>query len=356
MAVAYEKALSVAQQPTLSWRRDLRSVRVVRLAFGVTVAMVIAQAWPWPVAFVYVAFCVAMLAAPVPGPSLRNTFQGIGYAIVVYTVGPVAILLLMEFPMIFVVGYSMLLFLIVYNMQKGAPFSLILFAYLAMLLFPILTTVHAVLPLAAAGALMFSSILCLLTVQLAHGLFPDPVSTERRARPGYRFGYVPEAARAALKTTIVVVPAMLAFLLFDLSSAAVVMAYIGFLSLGGGLAAGTYSAKKSIIANLIGGLATLAFYYIMITVPELFFFAVLMLLTSLLFGARIFSDTPEAKYYGSALTGLVILVSSSMGAGADVDVNVIKRIIFITVAGVYVIVAMTFVERLLPHDDDAAQN
>jgi hypothetical protein len=356
MTVSAGEALSEPHPPKVTWRQDLRAIRIIRLALGVTIAMVIAQAWPWPVSFVYVAFCVAILGAPVPGPALKDTFQGIGYAVVVYTVGPVVILFLMSFPIAFVVGYSLLLFLVVYNMQKGARFSLILFAYLALMLFPILTSVHAILPAAAAASMMFSAILALLTAQLAHGLLPDPVSVERAARPGYKYGYVPDAARAALKTAIVVVPVMLVFLLFDLSSAAVVMVYIGIMSLGGGLAAGTHSAKKSIIANVIGGLATLAFYYVMIAVPELFFFAVLMLLTSLLFGVRIFSGTPEAQYYGSALTGLVILVSSSMGADADVDVNVIKRIIFIALAGTYVIIAMTIVERLLPHGRQPAEN
>jgi hypothetical protein len=36
-----------------------------------------------------------------------------------------------------------------------------------------------------------------------------------------------------------------------------------------------------------------------------------------------------------------------MEAGTDVDTNVIKRIIFITLAGFYVIMAMSTVERLL---------
>ncbi len=347
------QAISESPPNRMTWRRDLRTVRIVRMALGVTVAMTIAQAWAWPVSFVYVALCSTLLATPAPGPRLRDTLQNAGYAIVVFTLVTLAILFLLKFPMAFTVAYAAMVFFTVYNLHKGAPFLLILFTYLGLLLFPILASVHDVLPVAAAGSLMFSALLALLTAQLAHGLLPDPPPVERPAKPAYQQGYAPDAARAALTATIVVVPAMVFFLVFDLAAAAVVMAYIGFMSLGGSLAAGRHGARQNLIANTIGGLATLLFYVVMIAVPHLHFFIVLMLLTSLLFATRIFSDAPSAKYYGSAFTGLVILVSSSMEAGTDVDANVIKRIIFITLAGFYVIMAMSTVERLLARRERA---
>jgi hypothetical protein len=341
------EAIPQARPHGTTWRRDLRVVRVVRMAVGVTVAMAIAQAWAWPGSFVYVALSVAMLGAPAPAPLLRDTLQNAGYAVVVFSLIPLVVLFLLKFPIAFTVAYAAMIFFTVYSLHKGAPFLLILFTYLGLLLFPILASVHEVLPMVAAGSLMFSALLALLTAQLAHGLLPDPPPVERPSKPLYYPGYLPKAARAALTATIAVVPAMVFFLVFDLAAAAVVMAYIGFMSIGGSLAAGRHGARQNLIANTIGGLATLLFYVIMIAVPHLHFFIVLMLLTSLLFATRIFSGTPSAKYYGSAFTGLVILVSSSMEAGTDVDTNVIKRIIFITLAGFYVIMAMSTVERLL---------
>lgn len=317
------------------------------MAVGITVAMTIAQAWPWQNSFIYVALCVPMLSTPTPSPSLRDTLQSMAYAVVVFTLVPGVFIFLLRFPIAFAVAYTAMVFLSIYYLHKGAPFLLILFTYLGLLVFPILASVHDALPLAVAGSLMFSALLALLTAQLAHGLFPDPVRAERPGKRDIDPGYLPEGARAALTTTIVVVPAMVFFLVFDLAAAAVVMVYIGFMSMGGTLAAGRQGASQNLVANAIGGLAAFIFYVVMIAVPHLHFFVVLMLLTSLLFARQVFSEAPSARYYGSAFTGLVILVSSSMEAGESFNEAVVERIVFIVIAGTYVIMAMSAVERFL---------
>ena len=342
------ETLAAAPGRGLAWRRDLRAVRVVRLALAVTVAMAIAQGFAWPLGFVYVAVVVGLLAAPVPGPTLKYMLTGIGHAFTVFILAWVAVLLLLPFKLAFVLAYSLAVFLMAYHLHKGAPFMLILFIVLALILYPILGNVDEGLTAIVAGYLLFFCILALLTVQLAHGLLPDPPGSEPAAATGHRSGYSPAAARAALKITFVVVPAMVFFLFFDLSSHAVVMVYIGIMSLGGDLATGRYSASKTLIANIIGGLGALAFYFVVVAVPASHFFVVLTLATSLLFARKIFSGSPDAKYYGSALSGLVILVSQSLGAGAEVDANVIKRILFIILAGVYVVMAMGAAEGLVP--------
>jgi hypothetical protein len=291
---------------------------------------------------------VSLLSIPAPGPELKDTLDNIGYAIMVFVLGWIAVIFLLPFPIAFVLTYSLAIFLMSYHTHKGAPFTLTLFLVLALILYPILGNVHEGVTALVAGYLLFSSILALLTVQLAHGLVPDPPGGERTAGADYRSGYSAAAAHAALKVTLVIVPAMVVFVVFDLAGYIVVMIYIAFMALGGDLATGRYSAEKCLIANGIGGLATLTFYPLVVVVPEFHFFVLLTLATGLLFARKIFSDAPDAKYYGSALTGLVILVSQSLGPSADVDVNVIKRIVFIVLAGVYVIMAMGLVERLVP--------
>ena len=323
-------------------------MRVVRLALALTVAMAIAQGFAWPLSFVYPVLVVSLLSIPAPGPELKDTLDNIGYAIMVFVLGWIGVMFLLPFPIAFVLAYSLTIFLMAYHAHKGAPFTLTLFMVMALMLYPVLGNVHEGVTAIIAGYLLFSSMLVLLTVRIAHALLPDPPGAERAAGAGHQRGYSPAAAHAAFKVTLVVVPAMVVFLLFNLSSYVVVMVYIAFTALSGDLASGRYSANKSLIANAIAGLAALAFYPLVVAVPEFHFLVALTLVTGLLFGRKIFSEDADAKYYGSALTGLVILVSQSLGAGADVDVNVIKRIVFIFLAGVYVIIAMGLVERLVP--------
>lgn len=331
-----------------TWRADARIVRTLRLALGVTAAMALAQAVAWPLQFAYVALVVGMLGTTAPGPTVAETLRGFGYALVVFCIGWVLVMLLLPFPLAFTLAYALAVFLMGYHLHKGAPFQLILFTLLALVLYPILGTVDEGLTAFVGMYLLFSCVLALLTVQLAHGLLPDPPGSERVAAPRWTPAYSPRAARAASKIMIVVVPAMIVFIVFELTAYAVVMVYIGILSLGGDLATGRYSANNSLVATVIGGLAALVFYFCLVAVPQFHFLVALTLATSLLFAHKIFSDTPDAKYYGSALSGLVVIVSQSFGADASVDANVIKRVVSIVLAGFYVVMAMTAVERLLP--------
>ena len=86
------------------WRRDLRTVRVVRLALALTASMAIAQGFAWPLHFVYVAVVVGLLAVPAPGPTLKDTFDGVGYAVTVFMLASVAVLFLLPFPAAFLLS------------------------------------------------------------------------------------------------------------------------------------------------------------------------------------------------------------------------------------------------------------
>jgi len=346
------EALSTSRDHAASWRQDPRCVGMVRFALATTIAMTIAQAWSWPLSFIFPVFVLGILSERGPGPTLRETIESIGYALVAFSVTLVFVLLFLPFPISFMLAYVLAVFLMSYHLHKGAPFLLVLFMLVALILYPILGSLDEGLAKYIALSLTFSSVLALLVVQLAHGLLPDPPGGERVVAPAHQPGYSPEAARRALKTTIVIALAMAAFVAFKWASYVVVLIYIGIMALEGGLAEGKYNAKKYLVANAVGGLAALPFYAVMVVVPEIHFFVVLTLVTMLLFAFPIFSGSPTAKYYGSALSGLVILISSSLGPGADIDANVVNRVIFIILSGAYVIAAMSVLDRLLPESDE----
>ena len=78
------ETLPAVTSGSLGWRSDLRTVRVFRLALTVTVAMAVAQGFNWPLSFVYVAVVSALLGLPIPEPTLRETFNGLANAVVVF--------------------------------------------------------------------------------------------------------------------------------------------------------------------------------------------------------------------------------------------------------------------------------
>ena len=111
---------------------------------------------------------------------------------------------------------------------------------------------------------------------------------------------------------------------------------------------GKVAGVNSVTSTLIGGLSASVFYILLLAVPEFYFFIVLMVFATLVFGLIIFSGKPYAKYYGSAFTAMFILVNSSTADGADFTSNFIFRVLFITLVTVYVVVSLMVLDRYWP--------
>jgi hypothetical protein len=330
-----------------SWRQDLRTVRTVRFALATTTTLALAQIFNWTVSFAAPALVIALLEIPIAEPSVRDFFTNLGYVVAGVAVGFFFVMLVEPYPLMFVVAYPLVFFLTAYYLQKGASLLLMLMILLTVLIFPIAGNIHEGLTLHLAGAFLITGFVTVVVVQLAFGLLPDPPGSATAPPAPPQAGYSAQAARAAALATIPTAPAMVAFLMFDWASQLVVMLYVGIIALQGSLAHSLYDLKKYVFANLIGGAAALVFYLLIVAVPEFHFFVLLTLLTTLLFGARRFSDAPDAKYFGSALIGMVILISSSLGANADIDTNIVTRLVFISLAGLYVIGTMSIFEPIL---------
>ena len=70
-----------------------------------------------------------------------------------------------------------------------------------------------------------------------------------------------------------------------------------------------------------------------------------MFLVLLLFGSGIYSDNPNAKYLGSAATGVIILLASVMDQGASITDALLIRVLLIAAATLYVVVALAALDR-----------
>lgn len=330
------------QAPARHW--DLRTVRVIRLAVGATVAMAIAQMGSWPLSFAAPAVAVALLEMPINRPGIRDFLFSLGAAFASVAVIYMAIVVLQPYPRAFVPLYALAVFWVAYALQKGAPLVPILLTLLAVLILPIVGVVDKGLTFVAGGYFLLSQVVGLVVVQFMFALLPDPPGTEQPAVATYYKGFHEPAARAALATTLVVAPAMVAFLTFNWAPQLVVMLYIGLISLEGNRAHSVYDVKKYLTANSIAGLTALVVYFMLVAVPQIYFLVPVIMLVSLLFASYRFSDRPGAAYFGSALIGFLILISSSLGAGADIDSNIFLRVFYIFLGGIYVLGVMSILQ------------
>ena len=340
--------LSPPAAVTGSWWQDINNVRAVRLALATTVTMLISQIFNWPIAYAAPALVVVFLELPIEPPSLRQMMVYLSYAVFSVVGGYFFILLFEPFPLVFIPAYTLVIFLSAYFLNKGASLVLIIFIVLTFVILPIVGNVYEGLTPLIAVALLLSMIVAILIVQLAHGLLPDPPGIAAAEVTGIHSGYSAEAVRAAVVTTATIVPVMILFLSFNLPAQLVIMLYVGILAIEGNRANIVYTTKKYLIANAIGGFCALLFYMVIVVVPEVQMLALSTLLVTLLFARRRFSDAHDAKYFGSALIGVVILISNSVGESADIDTNILIRVLFIFLAGMYTIGMASLIESLFP--------
>jgi len=336
------QAPGLGQKRGLSWTRDLRTMRVFRFAFGVTLAMGIAFAGNWPLFFITPVLVSFLLALPLPALTLRQGAVNFLYVFVAFGIGLLFTLLLLPFPLVFVPALGLVLFHVYYLANRGGPPFLVVMILIAILILPILGLTLDVIATGFASAFAGSALLAIVLVWVAHGLFPDPSRGRLPTRPPRSRAYHAAAASMALKSTLVTLPLATAFFLFDWSSQLLVLVFSALFSLAPEVSKGKAAASKSMISTLIGGAAALLFYSLIVLVPEFHFFLALTLLVALLFAAVIFSDTPYAAYMSSAFIALVVLVGGSMGEDASITDKLITRVLLMSLAALYIVTALHF--------------
>lgn len=324
------------------WTHDVCTARIVRYAIGVTAAAALAFGLNWPLFFITPLFVAMFLAMPSPAPTIRESLHAMVYPVVAFALGLLFTLLVLRYPLVYVLALGLMLFHIYYLANRGGPFVLVLMCLLAVLLLPLMATQHPALAVVVALYFAWSAVLAILLVLLAHGLFPDPASERSvSARAGFQSGYSSKAASAALKSTAAILPLAALFIAFSLTDQMLIMIFAAIFSLSPELTKGRTAALKSLSSTLIGGVAAVVFFYLIVAVPEFHFFIMLMFFTTLFFAAGIFSDHPLAKYLPSAVTALLILLGTSMGEGASLTDKYIVRVLLIGGAALYVVGALS---------------
>ncbi len=335
------------------WLGDLRSVRIVRFGLGMALSMAIAFGFDWPLQFLLPVLMVSMLGSKQPAPTLRQGLQSILHIAAAFGLGLVFSLFMLAYPLVYVPALGLVLFHIYYLVNRGGPAFFAIMLLLAVLLLPMLAQQVDALAIGIAAGFAGSAALAVGVQWLAHGILPDPpgVHAGAKGHGGFQSVYSAAAAHNAMKSTLVVLPVATVFIAANWSSQALVIIFIAFYSVAPVLRISKYDSLMKVLANLLGGCAALIFYWLLVAVPEYYFLIALSLLSALVFGSAMFSDRPSAPYYSAAFSTLLILIATSMGEGADIGANIWIRVALVSIAGLYVVGALSVLEHVWPLPD-----
>ncbi|UCB55821.1 MAG: DUF2955 domain-containing protein [Thiotrichales bacterium] len=338
--------------PAIVWLRalgqDQTSVRIIRYTLGVTLSAALAYAINWPLSFLLPILVSFMLSLPLPMPPLAGGLRNMWYTLAAFGLGLLFSLFFLQFPMVYLLMLALVMFHMYYYLNRGGSLWLSLMSFIAILLLSMLGNSHEGLATGVSLNFIWTGWLTVVMVWVAYLLVPDPEDAPFPQKPGFQPGYSQPAAAAALKSTAVIMPLASLFYLFDLTSYMLVMIFAALFLLKPELSAGKEAGRNSLISTLLGGAFAWVFYWLIVAVPEFYFYVALMGLTALYFGTQVFSGKPTAKYYNSALIALLILVNGSMGEGAEFTEKFIMRVILITLAVVYIVAALRVLDSFWP--------
>jgi hypothetical protein len=330
------------------WRSDVRIVRTLRFGLGVWASSLLAFVFQWPLFFLAPVLAAFFLSLPLPAPTGWNAVRLFWHIVAAFAIGLVFSQFLLVYPMAFVTLLGLALFHTYYRLNRGGSVLFALMSLIALLLLPMLALSHQAVSEGTANWFIVSAGFAVLAYLVAHQLLPDPGGT-RGLPPGRGFKpeYSPAGAYAALKSTLAVMPIALLFLSLQLTGEILVLVFAAIFSLSPQAAKGREAGLKSLTSTFVGGAVAVVFYALIVAVPSIWFFALLLALTTLGFGAAIFSGRPSAKYMASAMIAVLILIGGAMGEDVDFADKLVTRIVLIGLATVWVVSALSVLERWL---------
>ena len=151
--------------------------------------------------------------------------------------------------------------------------------------------------------------------------------------------------------TAVVFPVAALFFAYQNASSLIILIFIAILTLQPSLSAGYKAGIALIVGNLIGGIASVIIYDLLVIAPHFGFLVLLTLLSALLFGTGLFSNSRWAPLFGMAFSTLLLIIGSTTSSYGEASDKATTRVIQITVAVIYAVVAHNVLLKLFPRSE-----
>ena len=334
----------------------LQNVQTLRLVLGAWTAVAFAYAAAWPMYFIMPVFTVMFLSMPIPWFGWKMAGQLLFRLAFSLLVGLSISEFLLDFPLICIPVYGLLLFFIYYNDTPSAPPMAILFMTLGITIVPVMGLQSPLGSHVISAGLFLNMALGLIFTWLFHGLIPNsmaklspaPLVKKSAAPPPIPVPVLKqERARLAFVSTLVALLAITIFFSLNLSQYALAMIQICFMAGSPGTNSSIQAMKGNALATCIGGIAIIIAFNLLVAVPAFSFLLAVTLYFSFLFGRQIFSGKPLAKAFGSGFITFLVLLGSSTGVDQVASANFHLRIAQILFAGLFSVAALILVEHLL---------
>ncbi len=314
---------------------------VLRFAFGVTLAFVVAELMEWTPPFLSpVLTCVVLANIPMR-PPLKVAF---GFSLVIGASAFFGLVLSYAFrgaPHI-LFGFSVLIvFLALHALAKGASKLGPLFILICTTAIPVVGMQS--LAVAEHFAVAFASGACFAIFMAWVSWLIFPKALPPRAAPEPTPLPPALALRSALLGTAILAPLMLTYLMLGLYTALPVMVGTVMIVASLDFHLGRKQAVLRVVANFAGGVSSVVVLVLLAVHPTLATFTLLVFASALLFGLRISHGDPMAQLLVVACNGYLIVFGTSLHSDAGTFSVWLTRVNYFFLAGLFTIGMMALI-------------
>ncbi|MGF1749584.1 DUF2955 domain-containing protein [Vibrio cionasavignyae] len=319
----------------------LQETRIFRFAFGVGIATFLAAWIDWPLAFVAPIFTAKFLFEK------KTMNKSVVYELLLAMIATVAIgiVLSMGFshypiPLLIGVGGLMTLGYYLFLDPKWNLFATILL--MAVLMLPFMAIDSPAVAVFLGFGLSASGAVAVAVFALMHIYLPETeVEQVTPATPA-----MTEEFRwfSAMRASIIALPVVVFFFVFQISEALLSMIFIALLSL---MITGEKSIKLGaflLISNAIGGVIAIGVFGVLALVPAMTFYTLCISLMAIVFGKKMYSEPTKAPIYSTAFNTALVLIGTTMMSSGVIDEKMWIRLGLLLIVAIYMVVAAYFIE------------
>jgi hypothetical protein len=309
-------------KPAAISKTDIAGRRILRLAFGASVAMFIAQAFDWQLSFISVILTVVLLGLPLPAPTLKGSVLFVSKLVGAVLGSHLILPFLDHAPMAGILLMALILFGSFYYTAMGGDHLLGTMITLGITLLAAIGSVSIDAFIGVTKALALNGPIAFVFIWIAHTFLPDTPSDVSDS--GHHTSHEldrHEAIRVSMRSLAIVLPVAVLFICMTTSTSYVV-ATLKIASMGQQATADHSRAmgNKLIESTVWGGVGAIIGWAILSACPTLAMYALVIALAGLFYGSKIFKDEgmhPKGAMWQYAFVTMVVILAPTVGSTAS---------------------------------------
>ncbi len=333
---------------------DWQSSRpVLRYVIGSSFIVAVTALLNYDLAYLTSVLSLGYLA---PGARPLKLKQGAGFIGVLILITGLTVIfsqLFLDYPMVFM-PLLMLVLLWVYFTNKF-PLMVKLFILVSLIIIPFVSIDNLAIGGYVALRLVFNAFMAIILTQFIFLIIPISEADTKFTKPKKNLVNQSELERFKYATHIIIIllPVLLLFYAFKLSSSILILTFIAILSVSPSLA-NPKAGLVLILANILGGVFGIIAYKLLVMAPNFVFMILITICIGLLFAARLFSNRKLANIYGSGFSTFLLILGSVTASDDEAGDKVWTRVLQIAIAVIYVVIAFGILNRILKSKENKA--